>query len=265
MTVIEDIIGDLTEEAIRKNFVIICEIIEEMVDFGYPKLSDTEQVKDFVFNEPIVDLKDSNLKKFKEIFNPNTKSGDSSKKSIKSIETSTNNNEIFFDLIEKISCLFDRNGNIIYSVIDGCIKMKRFLKNSPDLIIVFSDDIEFGKNISNGKTTLSGYNFCNRVRSRDFESHKTLYILPLEGEFVLMNYRINDELAPPFKIYNIITESNYKLELKIKLLSNFTSKNYASNIKLSFNSPKNTQSVYFDLPQQYKDRHKVDYNQNKHL
>ena len=265
MTVIEDHLGELTEEAIRKNFITIYEIIDEMVDFGYPQLSDTEQVKEFVFNEPIVDLNDSSLIRVKEIFNPNTKSGDSVKKSIKSINSSTNNNEIFVDLIEKITCLFGRNGNILSSGIDGCIKMKSFLKNSPELKIVLSDDIEFGNHSSQVKAVLSGYNFCSGVRSRDFESLKTLYIVPHEGEFVLMNYRISNEFAPPFKLYTIIEESDYKLELRIKIFANFSSKIVASNIKVSFNAPKLTQSVYFDLPQQYKQIHIVDYNQNKHL
>ena len=56
----------ILEETIRKNFVLIYEIIDEMIDFGYPQLSDTEQVKQFVFTEPIVDLQ--NINTFKELF-----------------------------------------------------------------------------------------------------------------------------------------------------------------------------------------------------
>ena len=37
-----------------------------MIDFSYPQLSENEQVKEFVFTEPIVELK--NLNRFKEIF-----------------------------------------------------------------------------------------------------------------------------------------------------------------------------------------------------
>ena len=51
LKVIKDEIGELTEETIRKNFVLIYEIIDEMIDFGYPQLSDTEQVKEFVFTD----------------------------------------------------------------------------------------------------------------------------------------------------------------------------------------------------------------------
>ena len=265
MTRIEDLLGDLTEESIRQNFILVNEIIDEMIDFGYPQLSETEQVKEFVFTEPIVDIKNTKIQKIKEIFNQNVKSHEYSRQSI--IDNSQNRNEIFVDLIEKVTCLFGRNGNIISSGIDGCIKMKSYLKNKPELKIVLSDDIIINNNnkYSNGKFELSGYNFCNDVRCKNFEKNKTLYLVPHEGEFILMNYRINNEFAPPFKIYTIIEESDYKLELRIKLISNFSNKNSAGNITISFNSPKNTQSAYFDIPENYKEVQKVDYNQNKHL
>lgn len=260
---IEDLIGDLTEESIRKNFVLIYEIIDEMFDFGYPQLTDTEQVKEFVFTEPIIDFKNTNINKISEIFNPNVKSKDYIKQSIKSISDSRSQNEIFVDLIEKVTCLFGKNGNIIASGIDGCIKMKSYLKNSPELKIVFSDDVDICE--SNGKMELSGYNFCSGVRSRDFEKLKTLHLIPHQGEFVLMNYRINNEFTPPFKIITNLEEKEYKLELKIKLIANFSNKFAGVNIKISFNSPKNTQTVYFDLPEKYKEFQKIDFNQNKHL
>ena len=153
--VINDHIGILNEETIRKNFVLIYEIIDEMIDFGYPQLSDTEQVKEFVFTEPVVDLK--NLNRFKEIFNSNIKSNEGARRSI---TDKNNTNEIYVDIIEKITCLFNKNGSIISSGIDGCIKMKSYLKNSPEMKIVLSDDIVIGKSsYGGGRMELAGYTF----------------------------------------------------------------------------------------------------------
>ena len=259
--VIKDHIGILNEETIRKNFVLIYEIIDEMIDFGYPQLSDTEQVKEFVFTEPVVDLK--NLNRFREIFNSNIKSKEGAERSI---IDKNNANEIYVDIIEKITCLFNKNGSIISSGIDGCIKMKSYLKNSPEMKIIFTDDIILGKSsYGGGRMSLAGYNFCQGVRTSDFENERVLYIIPPQGEFILMNYRINNEFAPPFKIYTIMEEFDYKLELRIKLLANFDNNTKAGNIKLTFNAPKDTQSVYFTIPKQYKDIHKTDYNQNEHI
>ena len=264
MKVIKDHIGELTEETIRKNFVLIYEIIDEMIDFGYPQLSDTEQVKQFVFTEPVVELK--NINTIKEMFNRNTKSNENTKRSITVTNDAKSKNEIYVDVIEKITCLFSKSGTIISSGIDGCIKMKSYLKNSPELRVVLSDDVIIGKtSFSAGRMELAGYNFAQSARTKDFESQRTLYIIPPEGEFILMNYRINNEFAPPFRIYTIIEESDYKLELRIKLMANFNSNTKAGNIIITFNAPKEVQSVYFNLPKELKDIHKVDYNQNEHL
>ena len=143
--------------------------------------------------------------------------------------------------------------------------MKSYLKNSPELRIVLSDDINIKKHTNDGKMELSGYNFCKGVRDKDFKSKRILHIVSHEGEFVLMNYRINNEFSPPFKLYTIIEESDYKLELRIKLVANFNSEKIAGNIKITFNAPKDVQSVYFDFPQKNQDINKVDYNENKHL
>ena len=259
--VIKDHIGILNEETIRKNFVLIYEIIDEMVDFGYPQLSDTEQVKEFVFTEPIVELK--NINTIKEMISTSSKSNENAKRSIVDAK---NKNEIYVDIIEKVTCLFSRTGTIISSGIDGCIQMKSYLKNNPELKIVLTDDVVIGKSsYGRGRMELAGYNFCQGVRTRDFENQNTLYIIPPEGEFILMNYRINNEFAPPFKIYTIIEEFDYKLELRIKLLANFNSNTKAGNITITFNAPKETQSVYFNIPKQFKDIHKTDYNQSEHL
>ena len=80
-----------------------------------------------------------------------------------------------------------------------------------------------------------------------------------------MNYRINNEFAPPFRLYTIIEELDYKLELRIKLMANFSNSTRAGNIVITFNAPKETQSVYFNLPKELKDIQKVDYNQQDHL
>jgi AP-4 complex subunit mu-1 len=37
--VIKDFCGVLSEEAIRKNFVMIYEILDEVIDFGHPQLT----------------------------------------------------------------------------------------------------------------------------------------------------------------------------------------------------------------------------------
>ena len=54
MKVFRDYCGVLNEESIRKNFVLIYELIDELIDYGHPQLMTTEQIKQFIINEPIL-------------------------------------------------------------------------------------------------------------------------------------------------------------------------------------------------------------------
>lgn len=249
MLVIKDHCGVLSEESIRKNFVLIYEITDEMIDFGIPQLSSTEQIKPFVFNEPILVSAQKKMGDFTpNIFNKNTKSSKATTKPTSQLTDSKSVNEIYLDLFEKITCLFNSNGNLLNSAIDGFIQMKSYLKNKPELKLSLNEDITIGKGSTYGSgTQIDDCNFHQCVNTQDFEMLKTLFINPPDGEFVVMNYRITTDFAPPFKFYTYIEESPYKLELKIKVQSNFSEKVSASNVIVKFNVPKNTQNVYFDL------------------
>ena len=264
MKVIKDHCGELTEESIKKNFVLIYEIINEMIDFGFPQLSTTEQVKQFVFTEPIVIL--NNINTIKEMINKKVKSNENTKRSIMITKDDKSKNEIYVDIFEKVTCLFNKNGNLINSEVVGAIKMKSYLKNSPELKIILSNDISFTKdNYNSGKIFIDDYNFDQGVQTKDLLNSSTLYIVPPEGEFILMNYHINSDFDPPFKIYSIVEEFDYKLELTLKVQANYSNKINGGNIVIKFNIPKLTQSVFFDLPPKNKNIQKVDYIKSQQI
>ncbi|KAL2501633.1 AP-4 complex subunit mu [Forsythia ovata] len=52
--VIKDYIGVLSEDSLRKNFVLVYELLDEVIDFGYVQSTSTEVLKPYIFNEPIV-------------------------------------------------------------------------------------------------------------------------------------------------------------------------------------------------------------------
>jgi AP-4 complex subunit mu-1 len=53
-TIIKDYCGVLSEDAIRKNFVLVYELLDEVMDYGMPQSTSTEALKAFVLNEPTV-------------------------------------------------------------------------------------------------------------------------------------------------------------------------------------------------------------------
>jgi AP-4 complex subunit mu-1 len=45
---IHDFCGGLEEEIMRKNFILIYELIDEMIDYGYPQMTYSETLKRYV-------------------------------------------------------------------------------------------------------------------------------------------------------------------------------------------------------------------------
>lgn len=51
---IKDYCGNLSEETIRRNIVLIYEILDEIIDYGFPQNTSTEYLKAFVLDEPFL-------------------------------------------------------------------------------------------------------------------------------------------------------------------------------------------------------------------
>ena len=51
MKVFSEYFKELEEESIRDNFVIIYELLDEFMDFGYPQTTDTKILQEFITQE----------------------------------------------------------------------------------------------------------------------------------------------------------------------------------------------------------------------
>jgi AP-4 complex subunit mu-1 len=80
--------------------------------------------------------------------------------------------------------------------------MKSFLHGNPGLRLVLNDNLFIGKGAHNsaGNVILDDCAFHESVDTRDFDALKTLAINPPDGEFLVMNYRINADYQTPFSI-----------------------------------------------------------------
>jgi AP-4 complex subunit mu-1 len=241
---IKDFCGVFTEEAIRKNFVLIYELIDEMVDFGYPQLSQIKQVKELIVSEVSMCQNVKPAKSNIGIWTFNTVGATATQKSI----TSKNSNEIYVDGIERINVVFNSSGCVINSSIDGSIQMKSYLSGEPILKLCLCDDVITKESQTFG-IQLENYSFNKCVDDKDFEMNRTLVIRPPAGEFVAMNYKISQNFLYPFKIYPFMSEiSNYKIEFLIKISSTFSTESTASKVNIKFSVPKSSSSVKLDLP-----------------
>lgn len=97
--------GTLNESSVKNNFVLIYELLDEVIDFGYPQITDPSIMKSFILQKGVK----SNLPKEKEVNKSSTltvtgalawrQEGIVHKK-----------NEVFLDVIEQVNMLVSNKG-----------------------------------------------------------------------------------------------------------------------------------------------------------
>ncbi|KAJ8445098.1 hypothetical protein Cgig2_029470 [Carnegiea gigantea] len=302
--IIKDYLGILSEESLRKNFVLVYELLDEVIDFGYVQTTSTEVLKSYVFNEPIVvDAARFPALGPASIFMQGTKRmpGTAVTKSVVANEPGgRKREEIFIDIIEKISVTFSSSvglwdkrfgpvitistkklrgclclpfplamliqismpilplqGYILTSEIDGTIQMKSYLSGNPEIRLALNEDVTIGRSGSSaygyssagsGPVILDDCNFHESVHLDTFDLDRTLSLVPPDGEFPVMNYRMTQEFKPPFRINALIEEAGaLKAEVILKIRAEFPSSATANTILVQMPVPSYTTRVSFEL------------------
>ena len=137
--VLESYFKDVQEESIRDNFVVVYELLDEMMDNGYPQTTEIKLLKGFIKTESY------------ELSNPFSRGKAQMANSIDSARGVTNvvswrqegikysKNEFFLDVVEKLSMLIGPTNNIIKSEIIGVVNADCQLSGMPDLKLGLND------------------------------------------------------------------------------------------------------------------------------
>lgn len=260
--VIKDYLGVLSEDSLRKNFVLVYELLDEVIDFGYVQTTSTELLKSYVFNEPIVvDVARLPALGPASLFMQGTKRmpGTAVTKSVVANEPGgRKREEIFVDIIEKISVTFSSSGYILTSEIDGTIQMKSYLTGNPEIRLALNEDVAIGRggrsiydyssSAGSGAVILDDCNFHESVNLDSFDLDRTLTLVPSDGEFPVMNYRMTQEFKPPFRVNALIEEAGpLRAEVIIKIRAEFSSNITSNTISVQMPLPMYTTRVSFEL------------------
>jgi AP-4 complex subunit mu-1 len=253
----------LSEEALRKNFILCYELLDEMIDYGYPQVTRTENLKSFVYNEPIVVdsntgglLNSNGSHNSSSMVNPKTASASAVHKPvIASVNTTgrslgvNQKNEIFVDILERLNVVFSNNGFVLNSTIDGCIQMKSYLAGNPELRLALNEDLCVGRDSGRyGSVMVDDMNFNDCVNMNEWETARTLSFIPPDGEFNVLSYRITGEFPPPFRIFPSIEETEpKKVEITLLLRADMPSNHFGANVVVEMRLPKAATSASCSL------------------
>jgi AP-4 complex subunit mu-1 len=248
--VIKDYCGVLTEEAIRKNFMLVYELIDEIIDFGYPQSSTSEVLKAYVKSVPILVDTEKRSEFLTAVIKTKTTSSKTANQSVTNKEQKKKD-EIFVDLLEKITVHFGPSGQVTVAEVEGAIIIKSFIKGIPKIKMGLNEDLIIGKSpdvMNHGKLCLDQCNFHECCRFSEWDIDRTLVFFPPDGEFALIKYRCTDAFDSPFKIYSYLEDPGHnQLDIIIKITSEFPSELNANKVRLTCKLPRATVSASGEL------------------
>lgn len=130
--VLTEYFKELEEESIRDNFVIIYELLDEMMDFGYPQTTESKILQEYITQDA-----------YKLEVQVRPPMAVTNAVSWRSEGIRYRKNEVFLDVVESVNLLVNANGNVLRSEILGAIKMKVFLSGMPELRLGLNDKVMF--------------------------------------------------------------------------------------------------------------------------
>eukprot|EP00761_Pharyngomonas_kirbyi_P004264 gb/GECH01004268.1/.p1 GENE.gb/GECH01004268.1/~~gb/GECH01004268.1/.p1 ORF type:complete len:435 (+),score=98.62 gb/GECH01004268.1/:1-1305(+) len=236
---IKNYIAVVSEENVKANFTLIYELLDEIMDFGFPQGTDTEELRTYTFSEamikqPSTTFKDQLQSKFGE---PTVKRSEASDRSV---TEEIKANELFVDVAEKLNIVLNSSGNVLRSEITGCLTVKSYMKGDPRLVIGVNKNLVVGDDPRGeyGSTVLRSVNFNQRVRTNQFQGERIVSLCPPPGLSTVMNYRKDNIYDVPFLTFcSVNVLSAYQMEISFRLRATFH-----SNLKTSFTQ------VVFPLP-----------------
>ena len=248
--------GSFNEDAIRNNFVLVYELLDEIMDFGYPQILNEQVLKSYITQK-------------------GTKVGDSgaSGPSASSVNMMAvtgavahrregikyKKNEVYLDVIEDVNVLIGQQGSVLKADVQGGIVVKSYLSGMPSLKIGLNEtsflqnDSTTSKQVEKlagrgRKIDLDDVVFHQCVNLTKFKSDNMVTFTPPDGEFQLMKYRATENLHIPFKVIpNIKDMGRSRIEVRVNVKSLYAPRLTAMRLLVKIPVPKYTAKARFEL------------------
>ncbi|KAJ1972388.1 clathrin associated protein complex medium subunit [Dimargaris xerosporica] len=235
--------GRFDEESVKNNFALIYELTDEILDFGYPQNMDPDALKLYITTKEV--KSDSAITATSSQITMQATGAVSWRRP----DIRYRKNEAFIDVIESVNLLMSTRGTVLRADVTGQIIMRAYLSGTPECKFGLNDRLLLEKDHGSRNprpnqaetVELADCKFHQCVRLGKFDSDRTISFIPPDGEFDLMQYRTTENVNLPFRVQPVVTEtSRTKLEYKIQVKANFSSKLYASNVIVRVPTPPNT-------------------------
>ncbi|EYC03836.1 hypothetical protein Aduo_002391 [Ancylostoma duodenale] len=233
---------DLEEESVRDNFVVIYELFDEMMDFGYPQTTESRILQEYITQEG-----------HRLEIAPRPPMAVTNAVSWRSDGIKYRKNEVFLDVIESVNMLANASGTVLRSEIIGSIRMRVVLSGMPELRLGLNDKVIFEQASAGARGGRSGkgveledVKFHQCVRLSRFEAERTISFIPPDGEFELMSYRLTTQVKPLIWVEAVVEKHTHsRVEYMVKAKSQFKRQSIANHVEVIIPVPSDADSPKF--------------------
>lgn len=187
--VLSDYLGGLNEDVIKDNFVIVYELIDEMIDNGFPLTTEPNILREMIAPPNIVSKVLSVVTGNSSNVSGTLPGATASCVPWRTTELKHASNEVYVDLVEEIDAIINRDGVLVKCEVYGEVQVTSHLSGVPDLTLSFANP-----------TVLHDVRFHPCVRFRPWESHQILSFVPPDGQFKFMSYRVKKLKSTPIYV-----------------------------------------------------------------
>ncbi|GMM56244.1 Apm1 protein [Maudiozyma humilis] len=271
MDILAEYLKTVEEESIRDNFVIVYELLDEMMDFGIPQVTDAKMLKKYITQKSFKLERAS--KKKRNAARPPSELTNSVSWRAEGIKYKKN--EAFLDIVESVNMLMTQKGKVLRSEILGSVKVKSRLSGMPDLKLGINDrgiftkylegnnigvnidsshpdlkdnqsSITSSKSKAKSSIELEDLKFHQCVRLSKFENEKIITFIPPDGDFELMNYRLNTAIKPLIWCdMKVQVHDKSRIEISCTARAQIKKKSTATNVEIIIPVPDDADTPTF--------------------
>uniref|UniRef100_A0AAR2LIE9 AP-4 complex subunit mu-1 n=1 Tax=Pygocentrus nattereri TaxID=42514 RepID=A0AAR2LIE9_PYGNA len=254
----KDYCGSLCEKSVRMNFALIYELLDEMVDYGYIQTTSTDILKNFIQTEAVTskpfslfDLSNVGLFGAETQQSKVAPSTAATRPIMSHRSEQGGKNEIFVDVVERLSVVIGSNGVLMKADVEGEIRVKCYLPTCSEMRIGLNEEFSIGRSQLRGYGTAVRVDECSfhqAVKLDEFDTYRILKVCPSQGEQTLMQYQLSDELpcAPPFRLFPTV-EKDYGSRYTDCDLPHTQKSSTALNVSVTVPVPKGSLSLSQEL------------------
>ncbi|XP_030011893.1 AP-3 complex subunit mu-1 [Sphaeramia orbicularis] len=185
----QDYFGECSEGVIKDNVVTVYELLEEMLDNGFPLATESNVLKEMIKPPNILRSVVNTLTGSSNV-GDTLPTGQLSNIPWRRAGVKYTNNEAYFDVIEEIDAILDKSGTTVFAEIQGVIEACVRLTGMPDLTLSFMNP-----------RLLDDVSFHPCVRFKRWEAERVLSFIPPDGNFTLMTYHVSSQNLVAIPVY----------------------------------------------------------------